>query len=127
MPTAKKTTTKKAPVKKPVKKVEPVVEETVEEPVEEEVPYEIASEKETLKHMKEGERVNIMFPLDPTRKQDDQFFELCVNGVWFRYPRGEVVNVPKDIAETFEWAEKQSYRTLQYYDAWKGDGKKLNY
>lgn len=127
MPTAKKTTTKKAPAKKPVKKVEPVVEETVEEPVAEEVPYEVASEKETLKHMRDGEFVKIIFPYDPTHGSDDQYFEHNVNGINFRYKRGEVVKVPKDLAETFERKEKMRTRMDIIYKDFEGNGKKLNY
>lgn len=129
MPTAKKTTTKKTPAKKtPVKKEEVKVEEpVVEEAVEEEVPYEIASEKGTLKHMREGEFVKIIFPYDPTHSSDDQYFEHNVNGINFRYKRGEVVKVPKDLAETFERKEKMRTRMDIIYKDFEGNGKKLNY
>ena len=124
MPTAKKTTTKKTPAKKtPVKVEEPVVEEAVDE----EVPYEVASEQSTLKHMREDEKVQIVFPIDPTHSSDDQFFEHNVNGINFRYPRGEVVTVPKDLAETFERKEMMRTRMQVVYKEFTGNGKRLDF
>lgn len=123
MPTAKKTTTtKKAPAKKPVKKVEPVVEE----PVEEELPYEVASEIETEKHMMNGEFVTMIIPEDPSLGVGDQYWEHNVNGISYRYKRGEEVRIPKDLAETFVRKLKMAKISAMVYSEWKGDGKKLD-
>ena len=127
MPTAKKTTTKKAPAKKPVKKVEPVVEEVKEEPVAEEVPYEIASEIATEKHMQEGEFITMIIPEDPSLGTGDQYWEHCVNGVNYRYKRGEEIRLPKDLADTFIRKLKMKKISAMVYSEWKGDGKQLNF
>lgn len=125
MPTAKKTTTRKtAPKKTAVKKVEEVKEEPV---VEEEIPYEIASEIETEKRMQTGEFVDMIFPYNPALGSGDQYFEHCVNGVIYRYKRGEMVHVPKDLADTF--ARKEQMRTkmsVTYSEFMHGNGKKLD-
>lgn len=124
MPTKKTTTAKKAPAKKTVKKVE---EPVVEVPVEEEVPYEIASEKATEKHMQEGEFVTMVIPEDPSLGVGDQYWEHCVNGVNYRYKRGEEIRIPKDLAETFVRKLKMKRISAMVYSEWKGDGKHLNF
>lgn len=126
MPTAKKTTTKKPVSKKPVKKIDPVAEASVEEPVEEEVPYEIASEIATEKHMQEGEFVTMIIPEDPSLGVGDQYWEHCVNGVNYRYKRGEELEIPKDLAETFIRKLKMKKISATVFSGWKGEGKKLD-
>ena len=124
MPTKKTTTAKKAPAKKTVKKVE---EPVVEVPVEEEVPYEIASEKATEKHMQEGEFVTMVIPEDPSLGAGDQYWEHCVNGVNYRYKRGEEIRIPKDLAETFIRKLKMKKISAMVYSEWMGDGKRMNF
>lgn len=127
MPTAKKTTTKKAPAKKPVKKVEPVVEEVKEEVAEEEIPYEIASEIATEKHMQENELVTMIIPEDPSLGVGDQYWEHCVNGVNYRYKRGVELEIPKDLAETFIRKLKMKKISATVFSGWKGNGRKLDF
>lgn len=123
MPTTKKTTTKKTTAKKTApKKAEPVVEEVVEE-----VPYEIASEKATEKHMQEGEFVTMVIPEDPSLGAGDQYWEHCVNGVNYRYKRGEEIRIPKDLAETFIRKLKMKKISAMVYSEWMGDGKRMNF
>lgn len=119
MATNKKTTAKKAaaPKKAPVKKtVEkqaeqienaiPVKPEPIEKPVEEMVSY--------------------VIPRDPGLEAEDQFFEISINGVNYRFKRGEVLTHPKGFYQFIAYKLSLRENIDPFVAEFKDSSKKLN-
>lgn len=86
----------------------------------------IKAEKSTMKAIAESGVVNVMFALDPSLPRDNQFLEYCINGNLFRYPRGQIVQVPKAIFETIERKERYKQMSMSVYDKFTGEGVQLS-
>jgi hypothetical protein len=94
--------------------------------VEPEVKSPEAIEKETEKRIAAEEKVTFIIPTDPRFPADQQFWEHCVNGVIYRYPRGEQIELPKSLAETFLRKLKMQQASAMVIGEFKGIGKKIN-
>ena len=126
--TAAKTTKKTAPVKKAVPAEEVVKEEPAKELTDAEVEQlGKAIEKETLNKIAQDEMVRMIIPIDPRLDENHQFFEHCINGAIYRYPRGEEIEVPKTIAETLTRKMKMQRLSAIRVSQFTGSGKKLEY
>lgn len=112
-------TTKKTTAKKTVKKVEEPVVEPVENTGE-------AIEKATLKRISEEEKVSFIIPVDPRFPSDQQFWEHNINGVNYRFPRGEELELPKSLADVFIRKLKMQQESAVVIGQWQGKGKKLD-
>lgn len=83
-------------------------------------------ERETERAIQAEEKVTIVIPEDPRVKSDEQFWEHCLNGVVYRYPRGVPVELPKTLAETFLRKLRMQKESAVVISTFKGVGKKLN-
>jgi len=114
---------------KPTKATAPVVPEVTETETEVTETAEAIGakiEKETRERIAKDEMVTMMFPKDPALQDNDQFFVHCINGVIYRYKRGEYVQVPKTIADTVERKARMRNEAVQRISAFLGDGKNLS-
>lgn len=48
---------------------------------------------------KKPKLIPYIIPLDPAMAEDRQVFEMCVNGVFKRYPRGKKIELPIETIE----------------------------
>lgn len=106
--------TKKTPAKKPAK-VEAPVENTAE-----------AVEAATERRIAAEEKVSFIIPVDPRFPADQQFWEHCINGVVYRYPRGEEIELPKSLADVFVRKLKMQQQSAVVIGEFSGKGKKLD-
>jgi hypothetical protein len=90
MATTKKTTAKKAAAPKKTTKAKTI-------PVAEQVEC-IPKDPEPVKEPPE-EMVSYVIPKDPGMENGDQFFEINLNGINYRFKRGEVLTHPKGFYE----------------------------
>jgi len=107
--------TKKTTTKKPAVKAEVPVENTGE-----------AVEAFTEKRIAAEEKKSFIIPVDPRFPADQQFWEHCVNGVIYRYPRGEEIELPVSLAEVIIRKLKMQQQSAVVIGQWKGNGKKLD-
>lgn len=107
-------TTKKT-AKKPVVKVEAPVENTPE-----------AVEAATEKRIASEDKVTFIIPIDPRFPSDQQFWEHNINGVTYRYPRGEEIQLPKSLADVFVRKLKLQQQSAVVIGEFSGKGKKLD-
>ena len=89
MATTKKTTAKKAAGN--------TTKKTTKVPVAEQVEC-IPKDPEPVKEPS-VEMVSYVIPKDPGMESDDQFFEININGINYRFKRGEVLTHPRDFYE----------------------------
>lgn len=120
MATTKKTTAKKAAAPKKANK--PAVANTAEQL---EV---IPKDPEPVKPANEVEEmVTYVIPRDPSFEADDQFFEWNLNGINYRFKRGETLTHPRSffdaISEKLQLREHRSPEIAAFMDP---KGKKLN-
>lgn len=109
--------TKKTPAKKTVKAVEPEFDNSNPESV----------EKATETRIKAEEKVSFTIPYDPRIPADQQFWEHNVNGVTYRYPRGEEIQLPKSLADVFLRKLRLQKESAIVISEFNGKGKKLDY
>ena len=118
MATTKKTTAKKAAAPKKANK--PAVANPAEQL---EV---IPKGPEPVKPVQE-EMVTYVIPRDPSFEADDQFFEWNLNGINYRFKRGETLTHPRSffdaISEKLQLREHRSPEIEAFMDP---KGKKLN-
>ena len=108
--------TKKAPAKKTAPKA-------VETPVD----VAEAVEKETEKRIAAEEKKTFIIPVDPRFPSDRQFWEHNINGVTYRYPRGEEIELPVSLANTILRKLKMQQASAVVIGEFKGKGKRLDY
>ena len=85
----------------------------------------VKAERDAAKAIAEEETVMMKFEIDPSTDENNQYFEHCINGVIYRYPRGVIVEVPKAIAETLErkaWMRKIGVMNVS---AFRGAGRQI--
>ena len=90
MATTKKTTAKKA--------ASNTTKKTTKVPVAEQVEC-IPKDPEPMKEPPAEEMVSYVIPKDPGMENGDQFFEINLNGINYRFKRGEVLTHPKGFYE----------------------------
>ncbi len=113
MATTKKTAPKKTAPK--VEKVEEPVENTPE-----------AVEKATEARIAAEEKVTFIIPTVPGIPADQQYWEHNINGVTYRYPRGEEIRLPKSLAEVFVRKLKMQQQSAVVIGEFSGKGKRLD-
>ena len=111
--------TTKKPVAKKVapKAVEPEVVSNDAEAVEKATEARIAAE----------EKKSFIIPVDPRFAADHQYWEHNINGVTYRYPRGEEIELPVTLADTIIRKLKMQQASAIVIGEFKGKGKKLDY
>jgi hypothetical protein len=115
MATAKKTPAKKttAPKKAPVKTVQ--IEDAIPTAPE---PVKPAHEVE--------EMVSYVIPKDPGLESNDQFFEININGVNYRFKRGEVLTHPKGFYQFIAYKLSLREHRDPFIAEFQNTSKKLN-
>ena len=118
--TSKKTTSKAAPKRQhaPVeKKQEPVAEQLTDViPVKPEAPAAPPAE----------EMVSYVIPKDPGLEATDQFFEININGINYRFARGEVLTHPKDFYQFIAYKLSLRENISPLVAEFKDKSKRLN-
>lgn len=120
MATTKKTTAKKtaAPKKAPVaKKTAPAAQ------IEDAIPT--APEPVKPAHEVE-EMVSYVIPKDPGMEPNDQFFEININGVNYRFKRGEVLTHPKGFYQFIAYKLSLREHRDPFIAEFQNTSKKLN-
>ena len=109
MATTKKTTTKKAPGR-PAKKTAVQIEDAIPtkpEPIEPE------------------ETVSYVIPRDPSLSSGDQFFEWCLNGINYRFKRGEVLTHPRSLYDAISQKLMNREKVSPFIAEFQNTSKKL--
>jgi len=114
MATTKKTETKKTTRKAPAKKVAPTAEQ-----IEDAIP----TKPEPVKL---EETVSYVIPRDPSLSSGDQFFEYCLNGINYRFKRGEVLTHPKSLYAAINDVLMRRERKSPFIAEFQNTSKKLN-
>lgn len=115
--TKKANTTKKAPGR-PAKNVAPAVEQ-----IEDAIP----TKPEPVKPAHEAEEmVSYVIPKDPGLEPDDQFFEININGMNYRFKRGEVLTHPKDFYQFIAYKLSLREHRDPFIAEFQNTSKKLN-
>ena len=120
MATTKKTTAKKAAgntTKKTTKAKAIPVAEQVEC---------IPKDPEPMKEPPAEEMVSYVIPKDPGMESDDQFFEININGINYRFKRGEVLTHPRDFYEFIAYKLSLREHIDPLVAEFKDKSKKLN-
>ena len=117
MATTKKTPAKKAaePKKTTKAKIAPVAEQV------ECIPKDPEPIKEPPVEM-----VSYVIPKDPGMESDDQFFEININGINYRFKRGEVLTHPRDFYEFIAYKLSLREHIDPLVAEFKDKSKKLN-
>ena len=115
MATTKKTTTKKT-TGRPAKKTIPV---QIAEQIEDAIPTK-------PEPVKPEETVSYVIPRDPSLSSGDQFFEYCLNGVNYRFKRGEVLTHPRSLYEAINDVLMRRERKSPFIAEFQNTSKKLN-
>ena len=119
MATAKKTTAKKAASNTPKK-----AKSAKALPTAEQVEC-IPKDPEPVKEAPE-EMVSYVIPKDPGMESDDQFFEININGINYRFKRGEVLTHPRDFYEFIAYKLSLREHIDPLVAEFKDKSKKLN-
>ncbi|MBR5259991.1 MAG: hypothetical protein IKV48_05930 [Eggerthellaceae bacterium] len=109
MATTKKTPTKKAPGR-PAKKTAVQIEDAIPtkpEPV------------------KPEETVSYVIPRDPSLSSGDQFFEWCLNGINYRFKRGEVLTHPRSLYDAISQKLRDREKVSPFIAEFQNTSKKL--
>lgn len=117
MATTKKTPAKKAAAPKKTTKAKAV-------PVAEQVEC-IPKDPEPVKEHP-VEMVSYVIPKDPGMESDDQFFEININGINYRFKRGEVLTHPRDFYEFIAYKLSLREHIDPLVAEFKDKSKKLN-
>ena len=117
MATAKKTPAKKtaAPKKAPVAQKAAQIEDAIPTAPE---PVKPAHEVE--------EMVSYVIPKDPGLESNDQFFEININGVNYRFKRGEVLTHPKGFYQFIAYKLSLREHRDPFIAEFQNTSKKLN-
>ena len=119
MAATKKTQTKKTPGR-PAKKTVPVTNNA--EQIEA-----IPTAPEPVKPAHEVEEmVSYVIPKDPGLESSDQFFEININGMNYRFKRGEVLTHPKDFYQFIAYKLSLKEHIDPLVAEFKDKSKKLN-
>ena len=119
MATTKKTTPKK-------RAVTPKKEKPVVEPAAEQLEC-IPTAPEPVKPAHEVEEmVSYVIPKDPGMESNDQFFEINLNGVNYRFKRGEVLTHPKGFYQFIAYKLSLRENISPEVAEFKNNSKKLN-
>ena len=113
MATTKKTTTKKTT--RAPKKVAPV--QTAEQ-IEDAIP----TKPEPIEP---EETVSYVIPKDPSLSSGDQFFEWCLNGINYRFKRGEVLTHPRSLYDAISQKLRDRERVSPFIAEFQNTSKKL--
>ena len=116
MATTKKTPAKKAAAPKKTTKVKAPVAEQVEC---------IPKDPEPIKEPP-VEMVSYVIPKDPGMESDDQFFEININGINYRFKRGEALTHPRDFYEFIAYKLSLREHIDPLVAEFKDKSKKLN-
>ena len=114
MATTKKTPTKKAPGR-PAKKTVPV--QTAEQ-IEDAIPTK-------PEPVKPEETVSYVIPRDPSLSSGDQFFEWCLNGINYRFKRGEVLTHPRSLYDAISQKLMNREKVSPFIAEFQNTSKKL--
>lgn len=117
MATPKKTTAKKAATPKKTTKAKTI-------PVAEQVEC-IPKDPEPVKEPT-VEMVSYVIPKDPGMESDDQFFEININGINYRFKCGEVLTHPRDFYEFIAYKLSLREHIDPLVAEFKDKSKKLN-
>lgn len=124
MATTKKTTAKKAaaPTKNPTKKTAEINKKlNTAEQIEEAIPV----KPEPVAPPPE-EMVSYVIPKDPGMESNDQFFEININGINYRFKRGEVLTHPKGFYQFIAYKLSLRENISPEIAEFKNNSKKLN-
>ena len=115
-------TTKKTPAKKTAApKKAPVAKKTVQ--IEDAIP----TAPEPVKPAHEAEEmVSYVIPKDPGLESNDQFFEININGVNYRFKRGEVLTHPKGFYQFIAYKLSLREHRDPFIAEFQNTSKKLN-
>ncbi len=72
------------------------------------------------------ETVSYIIPRDPSFDSGDQFFEYCLNGINYRFRRGEVLTHPKSLYEAINDVLMRRERVSPFIAEFQNTSKKLN-
>ena len=114
MATTKKTTTEKKT--RAPKKVAPA---RTAEQIEDAIPTK-------PEPVKPEETVSYVIPRDPSLSSGDQFFEYCLNGINYRFKRGEVLTHPRSLYEAINDVLMRRERKSPFIAEFQNTSKKLN-
>ena len=119
MATTKKTPAKKAatPKKAPTPK-KPVVEESAEQLSLPKAPEPVVNPPEEI--------VSYVIPRDNSLESTDQYFEYNLNGVNYRFKRGEVLHHPRKLYDAISNVLLRRERISPYIAEFMNTSKKLN-
>jgi hypothetical protein len=115
-------TTKKTPAKKAAAPKKTTKAKTA--PVAEQVEC-IPKDPEPIKEPP-VEMVAYVIPKDPGMESDDQFFEININGINYRFKRGEVLTHPRDFYEFIAYKLSLREHIDPLVAEFKDKSKKLN-
>ncbi len=118
MATTKKTTAKKAAAPKKTTKAKAI-------PVAEQVEC-IPKDPEPMKEPPAEEMVSYVIPKDPGMENGDQFFEINLNGINYRFKRGEVLHHPRKLYDAISNVLFRRERISPYIAEFMNNSKKLN-
>lgn len=128
MATTKKTTTKKATSKPAPKKqkeyhsIDDALAGVLDLQVEQ-IEDAIPTKPEPVKP---EETVSYVIPRDPSLSSGDQFFEYCLNGINYRFKRGEVLTHPKSLYDAIYNVLMRRERKSPFIAEFQNTSKKLN-
>jgi len=76
--------------------------------------------------VKPEETVSYVIPRDPSLSSGDQFFEYCLNGINYRFKRGEVLTHPKSLYAAINDVLMRRERKSPFIAEFQNTSKKLN-
>lgn len=118
-------TTKKAPAKKTATKAKKQHDPIEKKPVAEQL--ELPNKPEPVKPAHETEdMVSYVIPKDPAFEANDQFFEYNLNGITYRFKRGEVLTHPRSFYESVSNKLRKRERISPEIAEYENKSKKLN-
>ena len=112
-------TTKKTETKKTTRAPKKVAPASTAEQIEDAIPTK-------PEPVKPEETVSYVIPRDPSLSSGDQFFEYCLNGINYRFKRGEVLTHPKSLYEAINDVLMRRERKSPFIAEFQNTSKKLN-
>ena len=112
-------TTKKTPTKKTTRAPKKVAPARTAEQIEDAIPTK-------PEPVKPEETVSYVIPRDPSLSSGDQFFEYCLNGINYRFKRGEVLTHPRSLYKAINDVLMRRERKSPFIAEFQNTSKKLN-
>lgn len=112
-------TTKKTEAKKTTRAPKKVAPARTAEQIEDAIPTK-------PEPVKPEETVSYVIPRDPSLSSGDQFFEYCLNGINYRFKRGEVLTHPKSLYDAIYNVLMRRERKSPFIAEFQNTSKKLN-